>query len=310
MSSHPATLPRSTWLLLAMLTLGWGMNWPMIKMAVAEVPVWTFRGICVWGGAIGLFAIARFSATSLHVPRKHWGPLLLMSLCNVTLWNVLVTYGIRMLPAGRSAILAYTMPLWTVLFSTLILHEKLTVRRVAGIVLGMSGLGLLLTDSIVAIGGRPLGALLIVSAAICWSMGTVLMKKIPLGMSTTSFTAWNFLLGGVPIVAGALILDPPHWRPIGPWAVTGLVYNVFVAFILCHWIWFRIVSLAPAGVSALGTLSIPVVAVFSGMAILGEKPDWTEICALGLILAALATVLVPSRSQPPASQTAAGPADK
>lgn len=297
MSQDTPTLPRSTWLLLATLTLGWGMNWPMIKMAVAEIPIWTFRALCTLVGAAGIFVIARMGGHSLRVPRSEWALIALMSLFNVTLWNVLVTYGIRMMPAGRSAILAYTMPLWTVLFSTFVLHEKLTRRRMLGVALGMSGLALLLADSLVAIGGAPGGALLIVGAAMTWSMGTMLMKKYPLSVPTTVFTGWNLLLGGLPIAVGALIMDPPHWRPIGTGAAIGLAYNLAIAFILCHWVWFKIVSLAPAGVSALGTLMIPCVAIFSGMLILGERPGWTDFSALALIVAALATVLIPPRRQ-------------
>lgn len=297
MSAHSATLPRSTWLLVALLTLGWGMNWPMMKLAVAEIPVWTFRGLCCAAGAAGMFVIARAGGMRIRIAREQWVPIMLTALFNVTLWNAFVTSGVRLLPAGRSAILAYTMPLWTVLLSRFILGEALTVRRITGVALGMCGLALLLGDSLVAIGGAPAGAFMIVFAALCWSTGTVLMKRFSLPIPTTVFTGWNLFLGGIPLGVIALVVDPPHWHPIGPSAVVGLVYNMIVAFIVCHWLWFRIVSLAPAGVSALGTLMIPVVGVTSGMLILGERPGWTEFSALTLILAALATVLIPSRRQ-------------
>lgn len=94
MSPNTATLPRSTWLLLAILTLGWGMNWPMIKMGLADIPVFTFRFLCVAAGAAGLFAIARLTGLRSAVPRGEWGPLVAMSLCNVTLWNILIAYGV------------------------------------------------------------------------------------------------------------------------------------------------------------------------------------------------------------------------
>lgn len=308
MSRHTATLPRSTWMLLLILTFGWGMNWPMIKLAVAEIPVWTFRALCVAAGSAGMFAIARFTGASLRVPRRDWAALAAMAACNVTLWNILSTYAVSLLPAGRSAILAYTMPLWTVLLSAIFLGERLTLRRIAGLTLGMGGLVLLLADSIASIGGRPAGALLMLAAAIAWSSGTVLMKRRPLGIAVTTFTGWNFLLGGIPIVIGALLFDPPHWRAVGPAALAGLAYNMTIAFVLCFWAWFKIVSLAPAGVSALGTLFIPVVAVFSGMLLLGERPAATDFAALGLILCALATVVVPGQNA--AAGSAQAPADR
>lgn len=297
MSPNTATLPRSTWLLLAVLTLGWGMNWPMIKMGLADIPVFTFRFLCVAAGAIGLFAIARASGLRIAIPRGELPPLVAQSLCNVTLWNILIAYGIQMMPSGRSAILAYTMPLWTVILSAPILHEKLTRRRLAGIALGMGGLLLLLGSELASLEAAPLGALLIIGAALSWATGTTLTKKYRSSLPTTSFTGWNLLLGGIPLGIGALLIEPSQWRPIGPSAMVGLVYNMIVAFIICHWIWFKIVSLAPAGVSALGTLTIPVVAVFSGMLLLGERPEWSDYAALILIVAAVATVLVPKRRQ-------------
>src|SRR5258706_14092355 len=100
-------LPRSMWILLAVLTLGWGFNWPMMKMTLAELPVWTFRGLCVSPGAIGLFALARANRQAILVPREQWGWLVVISICNVTFWNRVFGYGLRTLPPGRRRILAY-----------------------------------------------------------------------------------------------------------------------------------------------------------------------------------------------------------
>jgi len=68
-----------------------------------------------------------------------------------------------------------------------------------------------------------------------------------------------------------------------------------IAFVFCYWAWFKIVSRAAAGVSALGTLMIPVVGVFSSMVLLGERPSWAEYAAMVLVFAAVATVVIPPR---------------
>jgi drug/metabolite transporter (DMT)-like permease len=296
MSRDTATLPRSTWWLLAALTLGWGMNWPIMKIALAEIPVWTFRSVSVIAGGAGMFVVARLMGENLRVRPSERVMLVVLSLLNVTLWNVLVAYGVRSLPAGRSVILAFTMPLWTVLLSSFLLRERLTPRRLAGLGLGMGGLALLLGDSLMAMGGAPAGTLMILAAAVCWATGTVLMKRFPTTLSTSAFTAWSLLVGGLPLAVGAVLLEGVQWRPVSDAAMASLLYNVFIAFLLCHWLWFRIVSLAPAGVSALGTLLIPVVGVASGMVMLGERPGGTDLGAMALVIAALATVLVPGRS--------------
>jgi drug/metabolite transporter (DMT)-like permease len=283
------------WILLAVLTLGWGFNWPMMKMTLAELPVWTFRGLCVGSGAIGLFIIARATRQSIRVPRSQWGWLAVISICNVTLWNVLIGYGLRMLPAGRSAILAYSMPIWAVLLSVFILHEKLSRRRILGLLLGMAGMAVLLGGELSIMRTSPVGSMLVLGGAIAWALGTVLMRRHPTTVSTTALTAWQLLIGGLPIMLGALVFDWGTWQPIGPAATVGLVYNMTFVFIFCYWAWFKIATTAQPGVSSLSTLMIPVVGVFSGIWLLGESPRWQEYVALGLVIASLATVLIPPR---------------
>lgn len=300
------TLPRSMWALLALLTLFWGLNWPMMKLALGELPVWTFRGACVATGAIGLFLIARASGFPIRVPPGQWPRLLATAFFNVTLWNVLIAHGLTYLPAGRSAILAYTMPVWVVLLSIFVLGEPLTRRRLAGLALGLCGMLLLMGTELAALRSAPVGALLVLGAALSWAIGTVLMKRYPTTLPTTSFVAWQLAAGGLPVVLGALAFDWGEWRPIGWQATVGLTYNMFIAFIFCHWAWFKIATSAPAGVAALSTMMIPVVGVFSGMLVLGEAPGWPEFSALLLVTLALATVLVPPRRGPtPAATDAA-----
>jgi drug/metabolite transporter (DMT)-like permease len=186
------------------------------------------------------------------------------------------------------------MPLWVVLLSALWLGEPLTPRRALGIALGMSGMLLLIVREFGAMQAAPLGTALVIGAALSWAVGTVLLKRYPTRMPTTSFTGWQLLIGGVPIVLGALVLDGQRWHPISPYAAFAIAYNVVVAFVLCYWAWYKIVSTASAGVSAIGTLIIPVVGVFSSMLVLGERPSLAEYLALALVIAALATVLVPT----------------
>ena len=230
-----------------------------------------------------------------RVPEGQWGRLVVISICNVSLWNVMIGYGLQMLPAGRSAILAYSMPVWAVLLSVFILHEQLTRRRVLGLALGMAGMAMLLGGEMSIMRVSPLGSALVLGAAIAWAFGTVLMRRYPIDLGTTVLTAWQLLVGGLPIMVGALVIDWGNWHPIGARATIGLVYNMTFVFIFCYWAWFRIATTAPPGVSSLSTLMIPIVGVFSGIWLLGESPRWQEYAALVLVIASLATVLIPPR---------------
>jgi len=151
-------------------------------------------------------------------------------------------------------------------------------------------------DAAGGLGRAPLGALLIVGAALSWALGTVLQKRFPVKMPTGAYTAWIMLLGGIPIFIGTLLFE--DWRDlrrVGTAAWMGTAYNVFIAFAFAHWAWIKIATSVPVSVFSISMLLIPVVGVVSGMLFLGERPAWTEYAALVLVLAALLTVLRPGR---------------
>jgi len=295
-SAEPDHLPRHLWWVLAGLSLAWGFNWTALKVALSEVPPWTFRSLCLGLGSAVLFAALRAGGQRLAVPREQWSRLALLAFLNITCWNMLVAFGVALIPSGRAAILAYTMPVWSVPLSIWLLGERVTPRKLAGLALGMAGLALLLGESLVSLGSAPLGSLLVLGAALTWAFGTVLQKRYPVGMAAGPYTAWIMLLGGVPIFAGALLLeDPRALQSVTLWPALGVAYNVFIAFAFAHWAWIKIATSVPVSIFSISMLIIPVVGVLSGMLFLGERPTWAEYAALALVLGALLTVLGPGR---------------
>jgi drug/metabolite transporter (DMT)-like permease len=119
-----------------------------------------------------------------------------------------------------------------------------------------------------------------------------------MAMPPAPYTAWMMLLGGIPIFAGALLLeDPGQLASIGLWPALGVLYNVLIAFAFAQWAWIRIATTVPVAVSSLSMLMIPVLGVFSGMVFLGERPSWAEYAALALVLGSLLTVVLPQRAR-------------
>jgi drug/metabolite transporter (DMT)-like permease len=279
---------------LAALTFAWGFNWTAMKVALSEVPPWTFRTFCLGLGSAVLFATLRAGGQALAVPRTQWKRLALLAFFNITCWNMLVAFGVAMIPSGRAAILAYTMPVWAIPLSIALLGERVTRRKLAGLVLGLSALALLLGEAAGGLGAAPLGSLLVLGAALTWALGTVLQKRFPMSMPAGAYTAWIMLIGGVPIFIGTLLFeDPRGLRHVGLWAWAGVLYNVVVSFAFAHWAWIKIATSVPVSVFAISMLVIPVIGVLSGVVFLGERPSLAEFAALLLVLAALATVIRP-----------------
>jgi drug/metabolite transporter (DMT)-like permease len=296
-SAEPDHLPRRLWWVLAALTLAWGFNWTALKVALSEVPPWTFRSLCLGLGAAVLFIALRVGGQRLVLPTGQWGRLCVLALLNITSWNMLVAFGVGMIPSGRAAIVAYTMPVWAVPLSVWLLGERITGAKLLGLALGLGGLALLLLESFTGLGRAPLGSLLVLGAAVSWALGTVLQKRFPVRMPVGPYTAWMMLLGGVPIFAGAVLLEDWHaLKNVGATAWLGTAYNVFIAFAFAHWAWIKIATSVPVSVFSISMLLIPVVGVVSGMLFLGERPTWAEYAALALVLGALVTVLRPGRA--------------
>lgn len=286
-NQHDHLSPRLLWILLG-LTLAWGFNWTAMKISLAEVSPWTFRTFCLGAGSGVLFAVLRAGGEPLGVPRGQWGRLVMLALFNITGWNILIAYGVSMIPSGRAAILAYTMPVWSIPLSVLVLGEKITARRAAALIMGMAGMGLLLVEDLATLRSAPVGTLLVLGAAVMWGLGTVLQKRFPVAMPLGAYTAWIMLIGGVPIFVGAALLD--FGRPVPEvsiQAALGVLYNVLIAFAWAHWAWLKLATSLPVTVFSISMLATPLVGVFSGMLFLGERPSWQEYAALALVLASL-----------------------
>ncbi|MCC6470828.1 MAG: DMT family transporter [Alphaproteobacteria bacterium] len=292
----PATvepMPMVAVVLLGLMTLFWGVNFPVMKMALREIEPWSFRVLCLTAGALGLFLIAVLTGQRLAAPRRDWPMLVVLSLLNITGWHLFSAFGISLMAAGRASVLAYTMPLWAVLAASPILGERLTRTRMAGLALGLGGIAVLFSDELSRVGAAPAGALCTLGSAISWGLGTAVLKSRRWGMGAVVLTGWQMVIGGLPVLAGfAFVGHAPDLAQVSSTAWLALAYAATVPMVFCHYAWTRLVGLLPAGVAAISTLMIPVVGVISSAPLVGEAVGLREIAALALVVAALVVVLV------------------
>ena len=285
-------LTLGTVVLLVTLTFFWGINWPALKLAVSVAPVLDFRMICLAVGGIGLLAISAFTRQPTLITRAALPGLLLCALFNVVGWHVFSGFGVLNLDSGRAAIIAFTMPVWASLQATWLLGERLTWPRVVALLLGMCGLALLMGGDLSAVQETPIGALCMLGAAITWGTGTVLLKRFQWDISTSALAGWQLLCGFFAVTALQLFIDQGRGWNLEASALQwgGLIYGATVPMLYCHWAWFTLVRVLPAGIAAISTLAIPVIGVLSGALILGEVVGLWEVAALLLVCAALAFV--------------------
>jgi drug/metabolite transporter (DMT)-like permease len=297
-SAAAPPVPAASLLLVGILALVWGCNWPVLKIGVTELAPLTFRAATLPFAGLGLLVLSKLSGGSVRIPRALWLRVASLALFNIAAWNALVLFGVQQMPSGRAAILAFTLPIWSVLFSLWLLHEPLSGRKLAGLILGMAGMAILLGDDIVNVRRAPVAALMIIGGAISWGIGTVLLRRWMPSLPQNTLTGWMLLIGWIPLAVAAPFFDPHPLASLATMSGTAwfaVIYNIFFSGTLAHWAWYRMARTLPVAVSSLSSLPVPVVGVLSGMLFRNERPGPYEFVALALVLASIAAVMFPER---------------
>lgn len=285
-------LSRKSWILLILLTLGWGFNWPIMKIGVIDYPPLTFRILGMLGGLPVIWIAARMQGASLAIPQGQLGTVIRLAIPNMLIWHLFIILGVKMLSSGRAAILGYTMPVWAVLFGLFLFRQQLSRVEWLGIICALGGALLLLSSEFSAISGQPLGSILVLIAAAGWGYGTVLMKRTHIDMPTISLTFWMLALTTVALTIAMLPFEVQAWRLPNALEWFAIIYNAVVVFGFAHVVWFQLARTLPPVASGLSVMMIPVLGVFSGAWLLNETPHWQDYGAMLLILAAMSTVLL------------------
>jgi len=292
------SLTRRDALLLVLLTLAWGFNWPVMKFGVRELPPLFFRSLCIAGALVILALYARMVSIPLALPRGDWLGIARLAVPNMVVWHVTVVLALTMLPAGRSAILGYTMPLWAALIGALWFGEHPPARHWVGVAAALAATVLLLSSELASLAGSPAGTVLMLFAAAAWGYGTHQARRHAIHVPALTAIFWSLALALAVLLAASVGLERERWRlPDGPqWAAIGFNMSISIAF--CHVVWLRLARRLPPAASGLSMMMIPALGVFSSVWLLGERPRWQDYVALGLIVFSLATVLLPARDKP------------
>jgi len=264
-----------------------------MKIILSEVSVWWFRALCLMFGGSFLMLISALSGNRCRLYLDEVGPVLFCGSFAILGWMVFSAYGVSLMPAGRASIIAFTMPLWATMAAAWVLGERITPGKIAGLILGLAGLGALIGPDLLALKRAPVGALFMLLAAISWALGTVLIKRIAWRIPTLSNVAWQLLLSAVPVTLIATLNEPfPDLTALSGRAVIALIYLFLFPMSFCQWAYFKTVGMLPASIAAIGTLMVPVIGVYSSYLILDERVGASDIVALLLVLSALVLVLL------------------
>jgi drug/metabolite transporter (DMT)-like permease len=273
---------------LAITSVCWGFNWPIIKFLLSELPPLTMRGITGVLGAALLAALALLRGQSLKVPAAIWPRLVLAALLNVTGWMVLMGLALLWLPASEAALIAYTMPVWASLLAWPVLGERPTLLRTIGLVMALAGLASIMGgNGLVASEAKLPGILMALTGAFGFALGTVLAKRLPIHLPAIPAAAWQIGIGCLPIAIIGLCVETTHIERVTPLGWWLLVYAVVIQFCVAYLSWFAALARLPASVAAIGTMAVPVIGVIASAVALHEPLGPGQIAALVFTLAAV-----------------------
>lgn len=288
-STHQARL--SGFLFLAATAIGWGLNWPAMKILLRDWPPLFARGIAGVVATLILFAIAAVSRERLRVPRKAWGRLLLASFTNVFAWMGFTTISMTTLSISEAALLVYTMPIWATLFAWPILGARPKPRDVTGLILGFTGLVVLFSGHPLGFeSGKVVGIALALAAAILFALGSLLNAR-PVPVAPISFVAWQVGLASLPMVVLGFAFEHPDLGALRLDSGLILAYMILVPAGTCYLTWFAAIRRLPAATAAVGMLSVPVIGILAGALFLGDGIGWRETGAIVLTLSGVALAL-------------------
>lgn len=277
--------------LLVSLSLAWGVCWPVMKIALSELPVWTFRVYTIVFSVIGFITLIKLSGLSISIPSKEVKQVLVIALFNISGWQILSAYGISNMNASRASIIAYTMPIWTTIAGRFLLAEKLTPPKLISLFLGTAGIVVLAGREIGNFAAAPLGMVFMILSAISWGIGTALIKYYSWSIPSSVLACWQLMLGGIPVILGALVIEPSSiFTPVSWQCVLALCYIVLIGNIFSYWAWIKILGMFSAMISSIGILMVPVIGVFSSGIMLSERIGIQEIVALILVVSSLSII--------------------
>lgn len=278
------------------LTMMWGLNWPMMKLSLREMTPLYFRALTMSCGALWLFAFYRARGVDMWPRGSQWRSVVTLGLPNMLGWHAVSILGVKELASGRAAILGFTMPIWTVLISSLFLGERLT-RRVAFAAVAVAvTIALLSSVEFSALSGRPIGILWMEIAALLWAVGTLMMRRARLTLALEALTVWMMLLASACLWLLAWAAEPwPRWQ-FSDAVWFSLVYSVLINYGFAQIMWANLSRNLPPATSAMSIMATPLVGALSATVIVGEWPHWQDYVALLFVAAAIAAVLLPAHT--------------
>lgn len=293
---------RRAQLLLVLMVIIWGINFPIAKAALAEISPLAFNALRFPLAALLVLITLLFGrGVILPAPPDRLRVLGLGILANVVYQNFFI-FGLAQTRAGTASLLLAGTPILTALLSAAVGHERVGPRTWAGVLATFVGIALVVLLGGSTTGGHStlLGDLFMVAASLSWAVYTVSSRSLIARYGSIQFTAWTLWVG----TAGLFLLGLPdlfqlQFAAVSTGAWIGVVYAGAVSIGLAYLIWSYGVSQIGNTRTATYSNLVPVVALAAAWLQLGEIPTPGQLLGAAIILGGITLAQVGVRRVPP-----------
>ncbi len=266
-------------LALAVMSAIWGYNWVVMKEGLRFCDPFVFAAVRILPAAVILFVILLLTKEDWRPRQVKWT--ILLGFLSTTVGSGLPLWALAGGAAGKTAVLLYTMPFWTILLAWPILGERIRGLEWLAVILAFAGLALII--AVDAVGANLWASILAVIAGISWAGSAIItriMRRDP-EFDVLSATTWQMIYGTVPLIIISILMPSPpiQWTPV---FIAALLYNIILVCVIAFLLWFYVLEKLQAGMATMGTLVTPVLALIFARIQLGEIPSSRE--GLGIIL--------------------------
>jgi len=285
---------RSDWLILGALALIWGGAFFFIGVAVRHVPPLTYVWLRLTIAAAAMWLFLKFRRQQLGLPRQVWASIVVLALLNNALPFALFGWGQTHIASGLASILNATTPIWGVVVAHFLTHdERMSPRKIAGVLLGFGGVATMIGPSLLSnLGSSALAQLACVTASLSYALAAVWARRFKrIGVSPLSVTTGQLTAGALIMLPVSMIVDRPWTHAFPPLTAWGAIVALAL---LCtafgYVLYFRLIDSAGATNALLVTLLVPPTAILLGGLFLGETLAPQDFLGLGLIALGLAAI--------------------
>jgi drug/metabolite transporter (DMT)-like permease len=296
---HNAHVIRTTmngrdWAILGILALIWGGAFFFIGVAVRHVPPLTYVWLRLTIAAAAMWFYLRVRGQKLGLPREVWGSILLLALLNNALPFTLFGWGQTHIASGLASILNATTPIWGVVVAHFLTHdERMSPRKIAGVLLGFGGVATMIGPSLLSsLGTNAIAQLACVTASLSYALAAVWARRFRrMGVSPLSVTTGQLTAGALMMLPLSMLVDQPWTDPFPPLTAWGAIVSLALFCTAFGYVlYFRLIATSGATNALLVTLLVPPVAIVLGALFLDETLAPQDFIGLALIALGLAAI--------------------